>query len=153
MLKVMPDYCASGIWSEAGMVDLNDLPISDGLKWRFHTWQRIFDNLDSHVTGVEVGSYTEKVLVWIGLQAIKLAVQLKKELPTFIIVVRNDNGLGSKYYNLDIVTKNYLSEITEDTETSSLIFASHLDQNTEILESIDFERINEGMIYYSDDQC
>ena len=45
LLRVMADYSADPIWTAAGEVDLDTLPISDRLRRDLRTWADIFDTL------------------------------------------------------------------------------------------------------------
>jgi hypothetical protein len=44
-LRVMAEYSADPIWTDAGEVDLQSLPISDRLRRDLRTWADLFDTL------------------------------------------------------------------------------------------------------------
>lgn len=64
-LQVFPDHAADPVWADDGMVDLDDLPISQRLRDALRAWAREWERLlgprfevtekDAHAAWLEVG--------------------------------------------------------------------------------------------------
>ena len=79
-LKVMPDFCSSGIWDyKTGvMVDYEDLSISEELKRAFKDWIEFYDRKCTSKKTYCILKSKEQILNKKGRE---LACRLKKELP------------------------------------------------------------------------
>jgi len=45
LLRVFPDYSADPVWTDRGMVDLDELPITDRLRSQLRQWARDWEAL------------------------------------------------------------------------------------------------------------
>ena len=77
--RVFPDYTADPVWAHDGMVDLDELPITDDLRDRLRQWNADWEEL--------VGARTERFTIidkdghrrWID-EGRNLAHRLQREL-------------------------------------------------------------------------
>lgn len=113
-IKVMFDYCATGLWGDQGSLDLDMVAMSETTKELITKFQRGLDSMripyDDDFTQEEeeeADSYMD-----LGLQG---AIALKKDLPDWKIVFYN---YGS-YYDLPILEWD-CSEITVDMKFENI---------------------------------
>lgn len=79
VLRVFPDYSADPVWADDGMVDLDSLPISEGLRTDLRAWAREWERLigvrESRFRIVDKAAYA----AWVRLGRV-LAARLRTEL-------------------------------------------------------------------------
>jgi len=77
-VRLMADYCSSGLWDESGMmIDDDTLPLSAALKARINSWVRWYD-ATARPEEILNPSFDLTQFVPAGL---KIAKAIKKELP------------------------------------------------------------------------
>jgi hypothetical protein len=83
-LKVCTDFCSTGIWNfkTQSMIEYSELPISTELKERFEDW---IWNYDTKFTSKKTYLLLKRFEKRHNREGIRLANELKKELPTFEI--------------------------------------------------------------------
>ena len=76
-VRLMADYCSSGVWDENGTnIDIDDLPAHFWLKQMISAWQAIYD-VHSLNEDFDVKTFSE--------QGYALAVKLKQSLPDWTV--------------------------------------------------------------------
>ena len=94
-IKVMPDFCSSGIWDyrTGVMIDYEDLSISKDLKKAFKDWIEFYDTKCTSKRTYCVLKSKEQILNKKGRE---LSCRLKKELPKTDVYhfAEHNNGKG-----------------------------------------------------------
>lgn len=114
MVRVMFDYCASGIWdSDGSSVPLEWLPVSEATRELIDRFQRGLDTLPSHEKGTPEEERFADQCMGLGFLG---ACNIKKELPEWKV---NFYNYGS-YYDLPVDEYND-SEITWEVTKLNLL--------------------------------
>ena len=94
-LKLMADYCSSGLWDECGSnLEMDDLPIHFWLKRMINDWQAEYDCL-AFSTDESVPFGPNFDIESFSKRGYALAVKLKQNLPDWEIEYCRE-GLGEK---------------------------------------------------------
>lgn len=132
-IKVMFDYCSSGVWLKSGSnAEVEDFPLSVELQEKITRWVRNYDTAASYHMDLDI-KYPDKdkmpdnVCVAMEklkdacehyfIKSVEIAIEIKKELPDWTVVIFNEyDNLG-----LPFSTDDYTSEITADYQLPDLL--------------------------------
>lgn len=95
-VKLMADYCSSGIWNKLGQsLDLDSIPLSNRLKTEITVWVEYYDKFSpDHLPEESVdlkNAFDYKSFSLVGLV---LADKIKQELPGWTVVYFDDSKVN-----------------------------------------------------------
>lgn len=108
-VKLMADYCSSGVWDENGTnVDIDTIPMHYWLKSLIEQWQAWYDREGMEEDKFDVKAFTK--------QGFALAMKLKQNLPDWEVWYFSEEEAWDYYHCGTIkgprISSSFLKEIT-----------------------------------------
>jgi len=101
-VKLMADYCSSGVWESNGiMMSIDDLPVSDTLKMTISDWVRYYETNDSYLGEDGYGDLFD--VQQFSEQGLNIAKAIKQELPEWRVMYY-DERVFAEHYKQGVMT-------------------------------------------------